>query len=105
MYRFEVTTVKRRDKRFLICFALICFLSIFTQGICQNVYQEVTAPEAKMILEENSNALIINLLSELEFKVQHIPKSINIPINLFQTTTMLPENKMTPLLMYCMGDR
>lgn len=97
--------MKRRKSRLLTCFVLMFFLGVYTQGICQNVYHEVTAPEAKMILEENSNALIINLLSQLEFEVQHIPKSINIPINTFQTTTMLPENKRIPLLMYCMGAR
>ena len=97
--------MERRKGRLLTCFVLIFFLGVYAQGICQHGYHEVTAPEAKMILEENSDALIINVLSQLEFKVQHIPKSVNIPIDTFQTTTMIPENKMTPLLLYCMGTR
>lgn len=97
--------MKRDKSRLLTYFVLVFFLGVYKQAICQNVYQEITAPEAKIIMEENSNALIINLLSQLEFEIQHIPKSINIPINKFQTTGMLPEDKMVPLLMYCMGVR
>ena len=68
-------------------------------------YIEVTAPEAKIIQEENNNALIINVLSPLEFEIQRIPKSINIPINTFETTTLLPKDKTIPILTYCMGVR
>ena len=68
-------------------------------------YKEITAPEAKMLQEKNSDAVFINVLSKLEFEIQHIPKSIGIPINEFETTTLLPQDKNVPILTYCMGAR
>ncbi|MEN8199159.1 MAG: rhodanese-like domain-containing protein [Thermodesulfobacteriota bacterium] len=68
-------------------------------------YSEITAPEAKVLQEKNSDAVIVNVLSKLEFEIQHIPNSISIPINQFETTSLLPEDKNAPILTYCMGAR
>lgn len=67
--------------------------------------EPVTAPEVKRILHENPNAVLIHSLSKLEFDIQHIPGSINIPTNLMDTTTALPKDKSTELVFYCMGVR
>lgn len=65
---------------------------------------EISAPEVKIMLEKGE-AVVIHVLSEIEFNIQHIPGSINIPIIKMKTTDKLPKDKDTPLIFYCMGVR
>lgn len=64
----------------------------------------ITAPEVKQLME-SGDALLVHVLSRLEYQFQHIPSSINIPINKVQESTKLPANKSTPVVFYCMGHR
>ncbi|MEN8140257.1 MAG: rhodanese-like domain-containing protein [Thermodesulfobacteriota bacterium] len=69
-------------------------------------FVEITAPETKHIMEtEEGNAMVVNVLSSLEYELQHIPGSINIPINKIASTSKLPRDKTRPLIFYCMGPR
>ena len=67
-------------------------------------YTVITAPELKTMLEENKG-LLIHTLSKIEYEIQHIEGSINIPVVEMNTTTQLPEDKAMPLIFYCMGKR
>lgn len=67
-------------------------------------YKDLTAPEVKMMVEENG-AMLINVLSRIEYDMQHIPGSINIPIIEVATSDKLPLQKETPIIFYCMGVR
>ena len=67
-------------------------------------FEEITAPETKLMLEKG-NAVLVNVLSSLEYELQHIPGSISIPINKLKTSTLLPKSKETALIFYCMGPR
>jgi rhodanese-related sulfurtransferase len=66
--------------------------------------KNITAPEVQKLME-SGEALLVHVLSRIEFEIQHIPGSINIPITQMETTQMLPLNKDTPLIFYCMGRR
>ncbi len=65
-------------------------------------FRKVTAPEVKEMLQDKK-VVIINTLSRLEYELQHIPGSINIPINDIETSNLLPADLSTPLIFYCMG--
>lgn len=65
---------------------------------------DLTAPEVKMMVEEQG-ALLVHVLSRLEFDMQHIPGSINIPITGVATSDLLPADKNHPVIFYCMGVR
>ncbi len=65
-------------------------------------YHKITAPEIQGMMK-NRNVVIINTLSKLEYELQHIPGSINIPINTLRTPGVLPVNTKTPLIFYCMA--
>jgi rhodanese-related sulfurtransferase len=67
-------------------------------------YKEITAPEVKELIESGKGVLV-NVLSQIEHEMQHIPGSINIPITDIQTSPGLPKDKSTPLVFYCMGTR
>jgi rhodanese-related sulfurtransferase len=66
-------------------------------------YQKITAPEVQGMMQ-NKDVMIINTLSNLEYELQHIPGSISIPINTLRTPGILPANKNTPLIFYCMAN-
>ncbi len=67
-------------------------------------YKDITAPEVKAMMEEGK-AVLVHSLSVIEFEIQHIPGSINIPIIKMKTTDKLPKDKDIPLIFYCMGLR
>lgn len=63
----------------------------------------ITAPELWRWLQSPQPPLLINVLSRIEFAIQHIPGSINIPASEVATTAQLPARKDAPLVFYCMG--
>ena len=89
---------------------LVCMAILLLRGNCVSAgsglepFKQITAPEVKALLEEGQ-AVLVHVLSEIEYDVQHIPGSINIPIVKMKTTEKLPEGKDTPLVFYCMGKR
>ena len=83
----------------LICTGLIDF-----SRADQEVYEQLTAPEVKSMIEDN-RTLLVHVLTSVEFDMQHIPGSINIPIVEMETTGKLPEDVHAPLIFYCMGKR
>lgn len=87
---------------FIIFFAAILFFlpaQAWTSG-----YNEITAPEAREMLK-NPDTVIVNNLSAIEFELQHIPGSINIPINQINDLSRLPTDSNTPLIFYCMAPK
>ncbi|SIN70070.1 Rhodanese-related sulfurtransferase [Sulfurivirga caldicuralii] len=63
----------------------------------------ISAPELWRWLQSSQPPLLINALSRIEFAIQHIPGSINIPASKVATTEQLPARKDAPLVFYCMG--
>ena len=87
--------------------SLLCVFSAvlpFRGQAAETGYTEITAPELKTMLEEKK-CLLINALSKIEFEIQHIEGSINIPVVDMNSTTKLPADKSTPLVFYCMGKK
>jgi len=71
----------------------------------QKPCKDISAPEVKNLLDHNE-AIAIHVLSSFEYDIQHISKSINIPVNkLEQQIDKLPKDKKFPIIFYCMGHR
>jgi len=66
-------------------------------------YQIVSAPEVKRM--QSQGVLLINTLSSIEYELQHIAGSINIPVNRLADSERLPADRGEPLIFYCMGVR
>ena len=88
-----------------------CLLGVFWLVIMlqpawgqQETFFIISAPMVKHMLD-NKSGVVINVLSDLEYGLQHISGSINIPVNQVETTDKLPKDKSTPLVFYCMGKR
>jgi len=86
-------------------FLLILPLNSSATDLSLEGYSEITAPEVKVMIDNGRPVLIVNVLSELEYDIQHISGSINIPIDEMLTTTKLPEDQDTPLVFHCLSER
>ena len=86
----------------LLCTCFI--LSLVSHHVLaeEGEYHKVTAPEVQGMMK-NKDVIIINTLSKLEYELQHIPGSINIPIDTITGSNLLPLDKNTPLVFYCMA--
>ncbi len=91
-------------KQLILTLCLLCILPTFLHAEA-NQFSEITAPETKLMMEQDQSVILINVLSALEYELQHIPNSISIPVNCLKQTSLLPDNKDTPLIFYCMGPR
>jgi rhodanese-related sulfurtransferase len=52
------------------------------------------------MLDAKEKFLLVNALSDIEFKLEHIPGSINIPAGEIQTTDKLPQDKGALIVFY-----
>ncbi len=86
---------------------LMLMLSLFVlamSGVGQaGEVEEITAAQLKAKLDAGQSLVVINSLSPIEYAAGHIPGSINIPFEEMKNTTLLPKDKATPLVFYCMG--
>ena len=83
---------------------LLSGLFLLPQPGYAEAIKNLTAPEVKTMLD-NGNVVLIHTLSSIEFEIQHIPGSINIPVINMKDTKLLPADKNIPLIFYCMGVR
>lgn len=62
----------------------------------------VAAPVVKKMVEQE-NTPLVHVLSRIEFQMQHIPGSINIPVDQLEKSSLLPVDKTAPVIFYCNG--
>lgn len=72
-------------------------------GICSAAkYQELDAEGLKKLMDRG-NVLVVNPLSPIEYDVEHIKGSVNIPIEHLKSA--LPKDKGMPVVFYCLGEK
>jgi len=81
---------------------LIIHSAAFAETNHDDAILNITAPELNMFMKKNA-IVLVNSMSIIEYDRQHIPGSINIPLNDMVTTKKLPEQKDKPIAFYCMG--
>jgi len=60
----------------------------------------ISTNDLKAKIDAKENFLLINALSDIEFGMEHIPGSVNIPVGEIKTTDKLPVNKETLIVFY-----
>jgi len=91
----------------IILSLLLFWISLISPAISQTSqekYIEITAPEVKQ-MQADPRVIIINTLSPLEYELQHISGSINIPIDRINEEDRLSIALDTPIIFYCMSPR
>lgn len=62
----------------------------------------ISAPEVRNMVKAKQ-VLLVHTLSRIEFQMQHIPGSINIPVDEIKTSSKMPVKKNAPIIFYCNG--
>jgi len=60
----------------------------------------ISTNDLKVKIDAKENFLLVNALSDIEFGMEHIPGSVNIPVGEIKTTDKLPVNKDTLIVFY-----
>lgn len=84
-------------------FVLAVAAVVLACGICSAAkYQELEAEGLKKLMDKG-NVLVVNPLSPIEYDVEHIAGSVNIPIENLKSA--LPKDKGMPIVFYCLGEK
>ena len=79
---------------------IIVLLWFFNPSIQAADFADISTSELQNKLDSKEKFLLVNALSDIEFKVEHIPGSINIPAGEIKTTDKLPQDKETLVVFY-----
>ena len=78
---------------------LACFLLLGCSSNPEYTYQYITSEEAKTIMAEVNNVMIIDVRSREEFSEGHIEEAFNIPYD--EINELIDIDKDTVLFVYC----
>ena len=62
----------------------------------------VAAPEVRM-LTADEGAVLIHTLSRIEYRMQHIPGSVNVPVDEIASSPNMPQDRNAAIILYCNG--
>ncbi|KPA16789.1 sulfurtransferase [Candidatus Magnetomorum sp. HK-1] len=79
------------------------FLFSVSTSFSKDDFQEIKAQDVKKIMDSGKQLLLLNPLSDIEFNQQHIPGSVNIPMQKIETSDKLPKEKDFFIITYCLG--
>ena len=94
----------------LITFALLCLLGFAgcaqEEEVVEITYQQITAQEAKSLMDTETDYVIIDARTEEEFATGHIPNAILIPeYEIAQRAEEELPHKDALILVYCRSGR
>jgi hypothetical protein len=75
-------------------------LMLFAPSVWAADFPEISTAALKSKLDAKEKFLLVNALSDIEFDLEHIPGSINIPMPEIKTTDKLPQDKETLIVFY-----
>jgi rhodanese-related sulfurtransferase len=88
----------------IIRLVLSIVVLIITASCGPSQASDINAEELKKMISEDTRLLVVDTRTEYEYKLSHIPKSINISEEKFyMLETLLPKEKGTPIVFYCRG--
>ena len=69
----------------------------------KNMYIQITASEAKKMMDEREELLILDVREQSEYNEGHIPGAVLLPVGTIseETASAVIENKDTVVLVYC----
>lgn len=69
----------------------------------KNMYIQITASEAKKMMDEQEEIFILDVREQSEYNEGHVPGAVLLPVGTIseETATAVIENKDTVVLVYC----
>ena len=92
----------------MIQLSIWSMLIILAAGTGSNCYSDtavrkISTSELKMLLDEQSDAVLVNVLPPIIHDSKHLPGSVNYPIGKMERERQLPFPMDQTLVFYCMG--
>ena len=84
---------------------VVASASLFIGHVQAMDFTEITAEKLKSKMDAGEKLLLINPLSDIEFNTEHIPGSVNIPLQNILITERLPKNRDQLIVTYCLGPK
>ena len=95
-----------RRKVFIITLFFVILAGLFLCSITVAAsFKTLTAKDLKNKQDSGQTVFLLNPLSDLEFNEQYIPGSVNVPLHTIANTTLLPDDKNTLIVTYCLGPK
>jgi rhodanese-related sulfurtransferase len=67
-------------------------------------YKNISSREAKERIDTDNNVILLDVRTPEEFREEHIPKSISLPLNKLKTgISKVASNKDTEIIVYCLS--
>ncbi|HET6459719.1 MAG TPA: rhodanese-like domain-containing protein [Syntrophales bacterium] len=79
---------------------IVISLLLSTTAFAATNVLTISTSELKSKLDANEKFLLVNVLSDIEFNMEHIPGSINIPMPEIKTSDKLPQDKESLIVVY-----
>jgi hypothetical protein len=79
---------------------IIVLLLLSVSSIWAADFAAISTSQLKSKLDAKEKFLLVNPLSDIEFALEHIPDSINIPLGEIEATDKLPQDKETLIVFY-----
>ncbi len=91
--------MRKRISLWAFLLTLVSFL-LFTPYIWAADFSEISTSDLKKKLDAKEGFFLFNSEDDIEFNLEHIPGSVNIPTQEIQTTDKLPRDKETLIVVY-----
>jgi rhodanese-related sulfurtransferase len=97
--------MKKTNFKRWIAWMVVAFAGLFPGSVQAMDFTVITAQELKSKMDAGEKLLLINPLSDIEFTTEHIPGSVNIPLQKILITKRLPKDKDQLIVTYCLGPK
>ena len=84
---------------------VMLFLTFSAYSSVAANFKDLSVNELDAMIQAGDTIVLLNPLSDIEFNEKHIPGSVNIPVHQINGSKMLPEDKSTPIITYCLGPK
>ena len=79
---------------------ILILLSLLVVGCTTNTYTTISQSEAKKMMKEEKDYIILDVRTKEEYEEKHIEDAINIPLDEIETSTLL-KDKDQIIFVYC----
>ncbi len=80
--------------------AIIIMLLLFIPSAWASDFTVISTSALKTKIDAKEDFMLVNSLSDIEFGLEHIPGSINIPVGETELSDKLPDNKTKLIVFY-----
>jgi len=91
--------------RFIFSLFIFNFILLTNAYSAEDEFKNISSQELKQLLDSGKDFFLLNPLPNIIFRQGYIPSSVNIRWHSLKDSPLLPKNKNTLIVTYCMGPK